>query len=84
MILGKKHGFKITLEIIFYSSAISDRWIQVENNAKRLGDHLIEGPFTNLDMLWYCAKSIKKKFLFIVFLYKQGSNGRDNASLFLL
>lgn len=35
----------------FYSSAISDRWIQVENNAKRLGDHLIEGPFTNLDML---------------------------------
>lgn len=51
LILGKKHGFKITLEIIFYSSAISDRWIQVENNAKRLGDHLIEGPFTNLDML---------------------------------
>ena len=51
LILGKKHGFKITLEIIFYSSAISDRWIQVENNAKRLGDLLIEGPFTNLDML---------------------------------
>lgn len=51
LILGKKHGFKITLRDYFYSSAISDRWIQVENNAKRLGDHLIEGPFTNLDML---------------------------------